>query len=53
MTHELIYDKYNDRPFFDKNMDQQMTKMGIKDQDLIIDLKFGDTSKIQNMYLAN
>jgi hypothetical protein len=21
MTHELIYDKYNDRPFFDKNMD--------------------------------
>ena len=30
-----------------------MTKMGIKDSDMIIDLKFGDTSKIQNLYLAN
>ena len=30
-----------------------MTKMGVKDQDLIIDLKFGDTTKIKNMYLAN
>ena len=27
--------------------------MGIKDMDLIIDLKFGDTKSIQNMYLAN
>lgn len=30
-----------------------MAKMGVKDSDMIIDLKFGDTSKIQNMYLAN
>jgi hypothetical protein len=53
MSHELIYQKYNDKPFFDQSMDHQMTKMGVKDQDLIIDLKFGDTTKIQNMYLAN
>jgi hypothetical protein len=36
----------NDKPFFDQNMDQNLTKMGVKDVDLIIDLKFGDTSKI-------
>jgi hypothetical protein len=46
MSHELIYHKYNDKPFFDQNMDQNLTKMGVKDADLIIDLKFGDTSKI-------
>lgn len=53
MSHELIYAKYNDKEFFTSNMDQQMTKMGIKDQDLMIDLRFGETESIQNMYLAN
>jgi len=46
MSHELIYQKYNDKQFFDQNMDQNLTKMGVKDADLIIDLKFGDASKI-------
>jgi len=27
-------------------MDKNLTKMGVKDADLIIDLKFGDASKI-------
>lgn len=53
MTYELIYSKKNNVDFYNRSMKDQMEVLGLKDEDLIVDLKLGAVSDIKNLYEAN
>ena len=55
MTYDLIYEKKNKAPdYFTDQVDVEMKKMHIKDEDLIIDLRIGNNKEfLANLFEAN
>lgn len=53
LQYELIYSRKNDRDFYERHMARKVQVLDIKDEDLIIDFKFGSTETIHNMFTAN
>lgn len=52
-TFELIYQRKNDIEYYHEHLERQMDGMGLKDTDLMIDMRLGTSKDIQNVYKAN
>ena len=54
MTFDLIYQKKNNVEYFITHFKPSIDNMGgLKDQDLMVDMRFGDPKYYQNVFKAN
>ena len=53
MSFEMLYKKKNDPEYFSKRMMEVYQDLKLKDEDLFIDLRLGNTKEITNLYAAN
>jgi hypothetical protein len=53
MSFEMIYKKKNDPEYFSNRMMETYQDLKLKDEDLFIDLRLGNTKDITNLYMAN
>lgn len=53
LTYELIYEKKNNIEYYNTHMQSSLDGMSLRDPDLMLDMRIGDPSKIQNIYKAN
>lgn len=53
MTYELIYARKNNIEYYHQNLERQIDGLGLTDEDLMVDLKLGNSKAIHNLYMAN
>ena len=52
-TYAMIYERKNDIEYYHEHLERMVDGKGLTDQDLMIDIRIGDSKEIFNLYQAN